>query len=158
MATGHRNQASLSRGWGLTAQEPARQEFGSSGHKTGAAEGSPGRQCSTTQSGPALQTRRDENAGDGLCGGAGSPRVPTGPPEGSLDCKHGALIKWLFFSSVRQRAQPGGPWEEGVVLGLAPAVNSYYADQRSCVRLITELKNEGSARLLPTIGINLELR
>lgn len=82
MATGHRNQASLSRGWGLTAQEPARQEFGSSGHKTGAAEGSPGRQRSTAQSGPALQTRRGENAGDGLwwCREAEGPHRP---PEGS---------------------------------------------------------------------------
>lgn len=91
-------------------------------------------------------------------GAAGRPRVPTGPPEGSRNCKHEALIRWIFFSSVRQQAQPGGPWEEEVVLGLTPAVNSYYADQRNCVRLITELKNEGSARLLPTIGINLELR
>lgn len=93
-----------------------------------------------------------------VCGGAGRPRVPTGLPRGAAIIKAWALIKWLFFSSVRQRAQPGGPWEEGVVLGLALAVNSYYADQRSCVRLITELKNGGSARLLPMIGINLELR
>lgn len=71
---------------GLTAQEPACQEFGSSGHKTGAAEGSPGRQCSTTRSGPALQTRRGENAGDGLwcwcCRKAKGPhRASRGEPQ-----------------------------------------------------------------------------
>lgn len=95
-----------------------------------------------------------------VCGGgvAGRLRVPTGPPEGTRNCKHEALIRWIFFFSVRQWKQPGGPWEEEVVLGLAPAVNSYYADQRNCVHLITELKNEGTARLLPMIGINLELR
>lgn len=65
----------------------------------------------------------------------------------------------MFFSLPSQAA--GAAWgllggEGG--LGLAPAVNSYYTDQRSYVHLITELKNEGSARLLPTMGINSELR
>lgn len=124
----------------------------------GAAEGSPGSLCPATQSGPALYTRRDKNAGDGLWWWCREAAGPHRASQGELRLHVRGFNKMAFFSPVRQRAQPGGPWEEGVVLGLAPAVNSYYADQRSCVRLITELKNEGSARLLPTIGINLELR
>ena len=95
---------------GLTAQEPACQEFGSSGHKTGLLRAL--QAASSPPPGAGLPCRPGgERAQAMVCGGggAGRPRVPTGPPEGSRNCKHEALIRWIFFFSVRQRAQPGGP-------------------------------------------------
>lgn len=132
---------------GLTAQEPACQEFGASGHEMGAAEGSPGSLCpATPERACPVHPEGQERRRWSVVVVQGRPLVPTGPPK-ELRLHVRGFNKMVSFSPVRH-GTAWGPLERGVVLGLAPAVNSYYADQRSCVRLITELKNEGKCKRL----------
>ena len=86
MATGHGNQASLSGGCGPDCTGASLSRVWILWPQDGAAEGSPGCQRSTTRSGPALQTRRGESAGDGLwwwwCRKAEGPhRASRGEPQ-----------------------------------------------------------------------------